>query len=99
MQHRIGCIIKYEFTNVGGNTATYIKFLINDEITIPQFALAVGNKVSLVLFLPLINNKDTEYKLKLEYGDVVSDTKYYQQEAFLVKKQMSELQYHKKWKI
>lgn len=84
--NRIGCIIKYEFTNVGGNTATYIKFLINDEITIPQFALAVGNKVSLVLFLPLINNKDTEYKLKLEYGDVVSDTKYYQQEAFLVKK-------------
>lgn len=84
--NRIGAIIKYEFTNVGGNTATYLNFMINGEIILPQFALAVGDKVSLVLFLPLINNKDTEYKLKLEYGDVVSNTKYYQQEAFLVEK-------------
>lgn len=93
------CVVKYVIKNVGGNTATYFNFSINNDIVIPQFALSVGDERNLVLILPLINNKDTEYKLKLEYGDVVSDTKYYQQEAFLVKKQMAELQYHKKLKI
>lgn len=80
------CVVKYEIKNVGGNTATYLNFSINNDIVIPQFALSVGDERNLVLILPLINNKDTEYKLKLEYGDVVSDTKYYQQEAFIVKK-------------
>lgn len=81
-----GCILKYEFVNVGGNTATYINFTVNNEKTIPQFTLAVGDKINLVLILPLINEEDTEYKLKFEYGDVVSDTKYYQQEIFLVER-------------
>lgn len=81
------CIVKYEFENAGANSATCLDFCINNSKLFPLFALPVNKKKTLVLVLPLMNNEKTEFQLSFNYGDVVSKTKYRQQETLTVIKE------------
>ena len=79
------CVIKYGLTNVGGNTATGLSFTLDGKPLLPDFALAKDCKKEFIFILPLRENDEkSSYNLKFSYGDIVSNTRYWQTETLNV---------------
>ena len=82
------CIVQYTIKNVGGNTATFVDFTINDSKIRPLFALPLNTDMVFILCLPKDDeNSKKQYELKFVYGDVVSNKKYVQNGFLTIEKQ------------
>lgn len=79
------CVIRYQLTNVGGNTATKLDIQLNGAPLFPIFALGVHTPLVLVFVLPLQHGElKTKYTLNFSYSDIMSYKKYSQQETLTI---------------
>lgn len=82
------CVVYYTFLNSGGNTATMVNVEINGQKLLPPFCLPLNKEQKWIMILPQINNEiESKYTIVFTYGDIVSDTKYEQNETLIVKKE------------
>ena len=80
------CVVKYIFKNSGGNSATAINCMINNEPIMPRFTIAKNEEKVLILILPKTDNDRTIYKVTFEYGDIYYEEFYKQNETFVIEK-------------
>lgn len=79
-------MFKYRLKNVGANSSTNIKWTLNNEPLIPEFAISTGKTKEFIIIISksVLENNKKDLRLEFIYDDVLSMATYSQKEIITI---------------